>query len=294
MRFFVSLLVDGVLAGAIYALIALAFVVVYKASRMVNFALGEWAMLGTRLVATGLYVVGLELPGSIAMACAATIVLAIAFNRLVLSHLVGRPLVSVIMVTLGLGAVLGGATALVFGGIPGVIPLPISPKPLVVYGVLVSTEKLVAAVVATAAIAVLSWFFRRTRTGLALKAIADDQQAAMAMGIDVPRHFSITWAIMGALSLVAGTLWTFAFGGGFSVLLIGLKVLPIAIIGGLDSIPGALVSATAIGVLESLAAGYLDPIAGAGLSSISSYVVLLATLSVRPHGMFGRPAVERV
>ena len=294
MLFFVSLLVDGALAGAIYAPIALAFVVVYKASRMVNFALGEWAMLGTRLVATGLYVVGLELPGSIGAACAATIGLAIAFNRLVLYHLVGRPLVSVIMVTLGLGAVLRGATPLVFGGIPGAIPLPIPPEPLVVHGVLVSTEKLVAAVISTAAIAILVWFFRRTRTGLALQAIADDQQAAMAMGIDVHRHFSIMWAVMGALSVAAGTLWTFAFGAGFGVVLIGLKVFPIVIIGGLDSIPGALVSAMAIGVLESLAAGYLDPIAGAGLSSISSYFVLLAMLSVRPHGMFGRPAVERV
>jgi branched-chain amino acid transport system permease protein len=292
--FFVSLLVDGALAGAIYALIALAFVVVYKASRMVNFALGEWAILGTRLVATGLYVVGLELPGSVGMACAAIIGLAIAFNRLVLSHLVGRPLVSVIMVTLGLGAVLRGAIPLVFGGIPGAVPLPISPAPLVVYGVLVSTEKLVTAAIATAAIAALTWFFRRTRTGLALKAIADDQQAAMAMGIDVHRHFSIAWAIMGVLSVVAGTLWTFAFGGGFGVVLIGLKVFPIVIIGGLDSIAGALVSAMAIGMLESLAAGYLDPVAGAGLSSISPYFVLLAMLSVRPHGMFGRPAVERV
>jgi branched-chain amino acid transport system permease protein len=292
--FFVSLLVDGALAGAIYALIALAFVVVYKASRMVNFALGEWAILGTRLVATGLYVVGLELPGSVGVACAATIGLAIAFNRLVLYHLVGRPLVSVIMVTLGLGAVLRGAIPLVFGGIRGTVPLPISPEPLVVYGVLVSTEKLVAAAIATVAIAALTWFFRGTRTGLALKAIADDQQAAMAMGIDVHRHFSITWAIMGALSVVAGTLWTFAFGGGFGVVLIGLKVFPIVIIGGLDSIPGTLVSAMAIGVLESLAAGYLDPVAGAGLSSIFPYFVLLAMLSVRPHGMFGRPAVERV
>jgi len=198
------------------------------------------------------------------------------------------------MVTLGLGAVLRGAIPLVFGGIPGAVPLPISPAPLVVYGVLVSTEKLVTAAIATAAIAALTWFFRRTRTGLALKAIADDQQAAMAMGIDVHRHFSIAWAIMGVLSVVAGTLWTFAFGGGFGVVLIGLKVFPIVIIGGLDSIAGALVSAMAIGMLESLAAGYLDPVAGAGLSSISPYFVLLAMLSVRPHGMFGRPAVERV
>ena len=178
--FFVSLLVDGALAGAIYALIALAFVVVYKASRMVNFALGEWAILGTRLVATGLYVVGLELPGSVGVACAATIGLAIAFNRLVLYHLVGRPLVSVIMVTLGLGAVLRGAIPLVFGGIRGTVPLPISPEPLGVYGVLISTEKLVAAAIATVAIAALTWFFRGTRTGLALKAIADGLPEAFA------------------------------------------------------------------------------------------------------------------
>jgi branched-chain amino acid transport system permease protein len=125
--FFVSLVVDGALAGAIYALIALAFVVVYKASRMVNFALGEWAMLGTRFVATGLYATGLGLPGAIVSACAATVVIAMAFNRLVLRHLIGRPLISVIMVTLGLGAVLRGAAPLVFGGIPNAIPLPIPP-----------------------------------------------------------------------------------------------------------------------------------------------------------------------
>lgn len=294
MRFFVSLLVDGVLAGAVYALVALAFVVVYKASRMVNFALGEWAMLGTRLAATGLYAVGLELPGSIGLACAATVVMAIAFNRLVLRHLVGRSLVSVIMVTLGLGAVLRGATTLVFGGIPSVVPLPIPPEPVVVYGVLVSTERLVAAVIAALGVAALSWFFRRTRTGLALQAIADDQQVAMAMGIDIHRHFSITWALVGALSVVAGTLWAFAFGGVFGVVLIGLKVFPIVIIGGLDSIAGALVGAVVIGVLESLAVGYLDPIAGAGFSGISSYLVLLAMLLVRPYGMFGRPDIQRV
>jgi branched-chain amino acid transport system permease protein len=292
--FFVSLVVDGALAGAIYALIALAFVVVYKASRMVNFALGEWAMLGTRFVATGLYATGLGLPGAIVSACAATVVIAMAFNRLVLRHLIGRPLISVIMVTLGLGAVLRGAAPLVFGGIPNAIPLPIPPEPVALYGVLVSTEKLVAAVIATVGVAALSWFFRRTRTGLALQAIADDQQAAMAVGIDIYRHFSITWALLGAVSVIVGTLWTFAFGGGFSIVLVGLKVFPIVIIGGLDSIPGALVGAMVIGVLESLAAGYLDPIVGGGFSSVSSYLVLLAVLFVRPYGMFGRPDVERV
>jgi branched-chain amino acid transport system permease protein len=292
--FFLSLLVDGVLAGAIYALIALAFVVVYKASRMINFALGEWAMLGTRLVATSLHAMGLGLAGALVSACLATVGAAVAFNRVVLRPLVGRPLISVIMVTLGLGALMRGGAPLVFRGVPATIPLPIPPDPIALYGVLVSTEKLVAALLATGCVFGLSWFFGRTRTGLALQAIADDQQAALAMGIDVYRYFSITWGLMGAISVVAGTLWTFAFGGGFGVVLIGLKVFPIVIIGGLDSIPGTIVGAMVIGVLESLTAGYLDPVLGGGFSGISSYLVLIATLFARPYGMFGRPAIERV
>lgn len=294
MLFFVSLLVDGSLAGAIYALIALGFVVVYKASRMVNFALGEWALLGTRVVALGLYALGFGLLGALGLACAVTIATAIGFNRVVLRPLVGRPLISVLMVTLGLGALLRGAIPLIFGGLPGAIPLPIPPGPIVLYGVPISAEKLVAAVVATVGVVLLSWFFRRTRTGLALQAIADDQQAAMATGIDVHRHFSITWAIVGVISVIGGTLWTFGFGGGFGVVLIGLKLFPIVIIGGLDSIPGVLAGAIVIGVLESLAAGYLDPIVGAGFSGVSSYFILLAVLFVRPHGIFGRPDIERV
>jgi branched-chain amino acid transport system permease protein len=292
--FFVSLLVDGILAGSVYALIALGFVVVYKASRMINFALGEWAMLGSRLAATGVHTLGLGLAPAIGFACAGTVAVAVVFNRLVLRRLVGRPLISVIMVTLGLGAALRGAAPMVFGGIPYAIALPFRTDPIVVHGVLVSSEKLVAAAIAVGCVAVVSWFFRRRRAGLALRAIADDQQAAMAMGIDVPRHFSLAWALMGALSVLAGTLWTFVSGGGFGVVLVGLKVFPIVIIGGLDSIPGTIVGAIAIGVLEGLAAGYLDPLAGGGFSSIASYLVLIAVLFARPPGLFGRPVVERV
>jgi branched-chain amino acid transport system permease protein len=292
--FFVSLLVDGILAGAIYALIALGFVVVYKASRMINFALGEWAMLGSRLAATGAHALGLGLAPAIGFACAGTVAVALLFNRLVLRRLVGRPLISVIMVTLGLGAFMRGAAPMVFGGIPHAIALPFRTDPIVVHGVLVSSEKLVAAAIAAGCVAVVSWFFRRSRAGLALRAIADDQQAAMAVGIDVPRHFSLAWALMGALSVLAGTLWTFVSGGGFGVVLVGLKVFPIVIIGGLDSIPGTIVGAIAIGVLEGLAAGYLDPLVGGGFSSIASYLVLIAVLFARPAGLFGRPTVERV
>jgi branched-chain amino acid transport system permease protein len=137
-------------------------------------------------------------------------------------------------------------------------------------------------------------FFQRSRTGVALRAIADDAQAAMAMGIDIHRYSAITWALMGVLSVLAGTLWTFVSGGGFGVVLVGLKVFPIVIIGGLDSIPGTIVGAIVVGVLESLAAGYLDPLLGGGFSNVASYLVLIAMLFARPYGLLGRADVARV
>ena len=294
MLFFVSLIVDGALAGAIYALISLAFVVVYKASRMINFALGEWAMVGSRLAATGFYVVGFGLAGAIGFAAAGMVALALAFNRVVLRRLVARPLISLIMVTLGLGALMRGAAALLFSGIPAAVTLPIPRDPLLVHGVMVSADKLAAAAVAAACIAIVNWFFHRSRTGVALRAIADDQQAAMAVGIDVDRHFSITWAMVGILSVLAGTLWTLVSGGGFGAVLVGLKVFPIVIIGGLDSIAGTIVGAIVVGILESLVAGYLDPHLGGGFGTVASYLVLIVVLFVRPYGLFGRPHVERV
>jgi branched-chain amino acid transport system permease protein len=292
--FFISLLVDGLLAGAIYALIALAFVVVYKTSRMVNFALGEWAMLGARLVATALHAKGLGVAGAVGLAGAGTVGAALGFNRLVLRRLVGRPLISVIMVTLGLGMVMRGATPLVLAGIPGAIALPIPADPIGVCGVLVFPGKLAAAAIALLCTAAVGGFFRWSRTGLALRAIADDQQIATAVGIDVPRHFAIAWALMAAISVLAGTLWAFVVGSGLGVVLVGLKVFPIVVVGGLDSIAGTVVAALAIGVLESLAAGYLDPVVGGGFSGIVSYLLLIGMLFARPHGLLGRPDVERI
>src|SRR3989454_6309533 len=137
-------------------------------------------------------------------------------------------------------------------------------------------------------------FFRVSRAGVALRAIADDQQVAMTAGIDVERYFALTWMMMGVLSVLAGTLWTVVSGGGFGVVLLGLKVFPIVIIGGLDSLAGTVVGAIVIGVLESVAAGYLDPIIGGGFRHVASYLVLPAALFLRPHGLFGRPDVERV
>jgi branched-chain amino acid transport system permease protein len=172
--------------------------------------------------------------------------------------------------------------------------LPIPREPLAIQGVLLSVDKLVAAGIALLCIALVSWGFQHSRIGVALRALADDQQAAMLVGIDLNRYCAMTWALLGILCVVAGTLWTFMSGGGFGVVLVGLKVFPIVIIGGLDSIPGTLLGALVVGLLESLAAGYLDPLLGGGFSTIAAYLVALVVLFMRPYGLFGKPDIERV
>jgi branched-chain amino acid transport system permease protein len=292
--FFLSLSIDGALAGAIYALVALAFVLVYKASRMINFAIGEWVMWGALSVAVGVHTIGLGLVGAVVFGCAGMFALAFALSRLVLRRITSPPVIASIMITLGLGAVMRGVGAVIFAGVPSGISLPIPADPIIVDGVPVATDKLVAALVATLCIAVVGAFYRYSRTGVALQALADDRQTAMSVGIDVDHHLLIIWMIAGVISVAAGVLWTFVSGGGFGVVLVGLKVFPIVIIGGLDSIPGAIVGAMFIGVLESLGTGYLDPRLGGGFGNIASYLLMIGMLIVRPSGLFGRPRIERV
>jgi branched-chain amino acid transport system permease protein len=280
------------LTGAVYAPIALAFVVVYRASRMVNFALGEWAMLGAGVLGGASHLLGFA--GGALLAATAMVMLALLFNRLVLRPLVGRPVIALIMVTLGLGAVLRAVGSLTLSGAPRHLPLAISPDPFLLGEVVVAREKLIAAAVGAAVVVAVGWVVNRTRVGLAMRAIADDQQIAMAMGIDLHRYFALTWAAVAVITIVAGTLWMLAAGGGLGVVLIGLRVFPIVIIGGLDSIAGTIVGAFFVGVLESVASGYVDPWLGGGFSTIAAYLVLIGVLFIRPHGLFGRPTAVRV
>jgi branched-chain amino acid transport system permease protein len=293
MTFLAALLIDGALAGAVYALIALSFVVVYRASGMINFAVGECVMLGARLVGFGVHGLGLGLGGGLAVGGAGMVAVMVAFNEVVLRRLAGRPVVALVMITIGLATLIHGGVALLFGDVPASI-VGALPDPVSLAGVPIAAEKMAAAAVAVLCVVILSWGLRRSRMGVALRAIADDQQSAMAVGIDLHRYFGITWALVGVLSVVAGTLWTVVAGGGFGMALVGLKVFPIVIIGGLDSIGGTVVGALLVGVLESLAAGYLDPLVGGGFSTIASYLVLLAVLLVRPSGLFGRSEIRRV
>ncbi len=292
LAFLTFLIVDGALAGSIYALIGLTFVVVYKASRIANFAVGEFITLAGRMVAVGLHSLGLGLGGALGVAGVGMVALAVAVNRVIFRPLAGQPVMALIMATIGLGTLMRGSAGIALGGLPGRIATPTDP--LVIGGMPVSHDKLVAALVASACVLAVSWFFRATRTGLALRAIASDPQVAMSVGIDIQRHFAITWVLVGILSVAAGTLWTLASGGGFGLQLLGLKVFPIVILGGLDSVPGAVIGALLIGLLESLTAGYIDPVVGSGFSRMAAYLVLLAVLFVRPYGLFGRRDIDRI
>lgn len=284
MHFFLSLLVEGALAGAVYALIALAFVVVYNASRVINFALGEWLMLGALLVATGAHVLGAGFLGALAFACAGMFAVALIFNRLVLQHLIGQPLISILMVMLGVGALFRGLGNFALSGIPSSIPLPISPGPIVVHDLSIPSDKLIAAFIAGISVGLVAWFHHRSRTGVALRAIADDQQAAMAAGINVDRHLLLVWCMAGAICVVAGTLWIYVSGGGFGMALVGLKIFPIVIIGGLDSIPGTIIAAIFIGVLEVLPPRTWIPFSAEVADLLLAILPLLSCCSCGPLG----------
>jgi branched-chain amino acid transport system permease protein len=267
---------------------------VYKDSRIPNFAVGEFVMLAARTVAAGTHALGLGLGTALGLGCAGMALLAVAIDRAMFRPLATRPWMSLIVATIGAGSLLRGSGAIIFAGIPGTIVSPVPPDPFLVQGVPVSGDKVVAAVLAIGCVAVVGGFFRSTRTGLALRAIASDPQVAMAVGIDLHRHFALTWAMAGVLATLAGTLWVSVAGSGFGLTLLGLKVFPIVILGGLDSIPGTVLAAFVLGVLESLAAGYLDPLVGSAFSQIAAYLVLLAVLIVRPYGLLGRRDVVRV
>ena len=293
MRYFLELSVNGAVAGALYALAALSFVVVYKATRVMNFALGEFVMFATGIVAAGLHAMGLALVPALAFGGAGMFVVAAGFNRFVVRHLVGRPAIAMIMVTIGFGAFLRAVAAFLFSGVPHDIDLPLPRGTLDAGGVLLSPNELAAAAVALVLIGAVSWLFARTRFGIALRCMADDDQAALAMGIDVRAAFTLVWGLAGVIAVATGVLWTYITGGGFNMVLVGLKVFPIVIIGGLDSIAGVIVGAMLIGWVEALAAGYLDPIVGGGFSHVTSYLLLIVMLLVRPWGLFGREAIDR-
>ena len=290
--FFAEVLVGGLLSGVMYSLVAIGFVLIYKTSGVLNFAQGAM-LLFAALTFVSLVERGVPFPLAFVVTFAIMVVLGVAIERVVLRPLVNKPPITLFMATLGLSYVIEGAAQLIWGTQVHGLDLGIDDTPFEVAGILISKFDLFAAAIAAAMVALLTAFFRYTRIGLAFRAVADDQFAAFAVGLRLPRIWAIVWTAAGAVALVAGLLWGARLGVQFSLSLVVLKALPVLVLGGFDSILGAIVGGLLIGASEKLAEVYIGPFFGGGIESWFAYVVALAFLLVRPAGLFGQKLVER-
>jgi len=293
-EFFFSLIVNGISIGMLYALIALGFVLVYKATEALNFAQGEFVMLSGYIAAALLTAKGMPVIGAVIGTIAIMVGFSFALERVVLRPLLGRPIVAVIMATIGLAAILRGLPPLTLGAETRAVPLPIGDDPLVIGPATVPPIQAIGFVVTLIFLGGFTWFFRRSRTGVALRAVAENQQVAAAMGINVERYFALAWAMAGVASAVSGIVWGNMLGVDVQLALVGLKVFPVVILGGLDSIAGAVVGGLTVGVVESLTAGYVDHYVGGGTKDFAPYLLMIVALMFRPYGLFGKRKIERV
>ncbi len=294
MGFFFDLFVNGLMNGSMYALVGLGFVLIYKATSVVNFAQGELVMFGGYIAAALLSLYHLPLAVALPVLLGSMVVLGFVLERGVLRPLVGQNVISVVMVTIGLAQVFQGSAAMVWGAQTKNISLPVRLEPYVIWEIYISPINVVAAVVSGVFLVGFAWFFRKSRLGIAMRAVATDQQAAMAVGINVHFVFAISWAIAGLAAALGGVLWGSMLGVDTQLALVGLKVFPAVILGGLDSVPGAVVGGLIIGAVESVAAGYVDPYVGGGTKDFLPYVLMILALMIRPYGFFGREIIERV
>ena len=309
MGFFLEVVLGGLMAGVLYSLVALGFVLIFKASGVFNFAQGAMVLFAAlamaRLAEWLPELLGFQsllLANLLAFVLAALIMVVVAqvIERLVLRPLVNQEGVTLLMATLGVTYFLDGFGQTIWGSDVYKIDLGLSKDPLLVLGdifedgSLLNRDDIAAALIAVALVAVLAIFFQKTATGRALRAVADDHQAAQSIGIPLNRIWVIVWAVAGFTALVAGMVWGSKLGVQFSLAILALKALPVVIVGGFTSVPGAIVGGLLIGLGEKLAEVYLGPIIGGGLENWFAYGLALAVLLVRPQGLFGERIIDRV
>ena len=290
--FLIEVTIGGLLSGVMYALVAIGFVLIYKTSGVLNFAQGAMVLFAA-LTFVSLVEAGVPFVFALIISAAIMVALGFAIERTVLRPLANRSPMTLFMATLGLSYIIEGAAQILWGTEVHRLDLGISNAPFQVAGVFISTFDLVAAAIAAVLVAALTAFFRWTRTGLAFRAVADDQFAALAVGLRLDRTWATVWAAAGIVALVAGLLWGARLGVQFSLSLIVLKALPVLVLGGFDSVLGAIVAGLAIGATEKLAEVYLGPLVGGGIEGWFAYVVALLVLLIRPSGLFGQKLVER-
>jgi len=297
MSFFFEVLIGGLLSGVMYSLVALGFVLIYKASGVFNFAQGAMVFFAA-LTCVGLMELGLNFWIAFVLTLGVMIVLGLLTERIVLRPLVNQPQITLFMATIGLTFVIEGVAQILWGSQPHNLDLGIPDVPLAWVtertGMNVSTFDIVAAGIAAALVTGLGLFFSRTRIGRALRAVADDHQAALAVGIPLQQIWGIVWSVAGFVALVAGLLWGARNGVQFALTFLALKALPVLILGGFESIPGAIIGGLIIGATEKLAEVYIGPFVGGGIEGWFPYVLALLFLLVRPEGLFGEKHIDRV
>ncbi|CAN1543425.1 LivH Branched-chain amino acid ABC-type transport system, permease components [Burkholderiaceae bacterium] len=309
MAFFLETTLGGLMAGVLYSVVALGFVLIFKASGVFNFAQGAMVLFAALAMArfsewvpAWLGFESLLLANIIAFVLAAMCMLVFAWlvERLVLRHLVNQEAVTLLMATLGITYFLDGFGQTIFGSAVYRINVGMPKEPIFVLdnlfqgGLLVNKEDLIAALIAATLVAVLSLFFQKTTTGRALRAVADDHQAAQSIGIPLNRMWVIVWFVAGITALVAGIIWGSKIGVQFSLTTVALKALPVIILGGLTSVPGAIIGGLIIGVGEKISEVYLGPLVGGGIEIWFAYVLALVFLLFRPQGLFGEKIIDRV
>ena len=294
MQIFAQLTVSGLVMGSIYALVALGFVLIYKSSDAINFAQGEFLLIGTYVALT--LVTAYHIPFLIAffLTLIFSAGLGLLIERVVLRPFIGEPVLSLIMATIGLSSLLGGVVHVIWGTETRVFPAVFPDTPLNIGGIVISPVYLWSLLIVFLLLGLFTLFFKYSKMGIAMRACADDQSASLSMGISVKKVFASTWAISAVVSSVGGVLLANINGVNSSLASIGLKVLPVAILGGLDSIPGAIIAGFIIGILEGWAGGYVDQLVGGGVKEVIPFVVLVLILMVKPYGLFGKREIERV
>jgi branched-chain amino acid transport system permease protein len=291
--FFAEVVINGLLTGVMYSLVALGFVLIFKASRVFNFAQG-FMVLFAALALVGLMERGVPVWLAIALTIVIMVVLAIAVERLMLRHLVNQAEIILFMATIGLAFFLEGFGELIFGSNVKELNIGIPDNPIEFHGILLSSFDLIAALTGAVLVLGLALFFQKTAIGRALRAVADDHQAALSVGIPLKTIWITVWSVAGIVALVTGIMWGAKSGVQFSLSLIALKALPVLILGGFTSVPGAIIGGLIIGVGENIAEIYWGPAIGGAIENWFAYMLALVFLLFRPQGLFGERIIERV
>ncbi len=295
MEFFLQLMVSGLVIGSIYALVGLGFVIIYKSSSILNFAQGEFLMLGAYVCVAIVGTHRVPFLAAFLITLCFSALLGVLMERLLLRPMIGEPVISVIMLTLGLSSVLKAVVQGIWGTDTRPYPEIFPTAPVMVGPLPVSQGYLYSVASVTVLLTLFSIFFKYSRAGIAMRATAFSQQVALSMGISVKRIFALAWSIAAVVSAVGGVLLGGIRGGvDGAFALFGLKVIPVVILGGLDSVLGAIVGGLVMGVLENLSGGYLDPLVGGGVKEVAPFIALVAILAVKPYGLFGKVKIERV